>query len=80
MRSDIELLRKAMRGFHMLEHPQAWLKRPGNMARVLVHWAGGKRANAKLDLPKAGPNREEMMQALELDPKADMIMPEAKAA
>jgi 2-polyprenyl-6-methoxyphenol hydroxylase-like FAD-dependent oxidoreductase len=72
VRQDVDLLRKAMRGFHMLEHPQAWLKRPGNLAQVLRCWARGKRRNAAYYPPKAGPGREEMMRALGLDHEADI--------
>jgi 2-polyprenyl-6-methoxyphenol hydroxylase-like FAD-dependent oxidoreductase len=72
MRYDIELLRQGMRGFHMLEHPEAWLKRPANLARVLGYWARGKRRNAAAYPPKPGPGREEMMGALGLDAQADV--------
>jgi flavin-dependent dehydrogenase len=71
-RQDIDLLREALRGFHMLEHPQAWLKRPRNLARVVGYWARGKRRNAAAYPPKAGPGRQEMMQALGLDAEADV--------
>lgn len=74
MRCDIDLLREGMRGFHMLEHPEAWLKRPRNLARVLRYWARGKRRNAAAYPPKAGPGREEMMRALGLDPQADIAL------
>lgn len=74
MRYDIDLLRQAMRGFHMLEHPQAWLKRPRNMGRILRYWARGKTRNAKAYPPKAGPERVEMMQALGLDHQADIAL------
>jgi 2-polyprenyl-6-methoxyphenol hydroxylase-like FAD-dependent oxidoreductase len=73
MRSDVELLRAAMRGFHMLEHPQAWLRRPGNLAKVLGYWARGKKANAEAYRPKAGPPREEMMARLGLPADADLV-------
>lgn len=74
VRYDVDLLRDAMRGFHMLEHPQAWLKRPRNMARVLRYWARGKKKNARAYPPKAGPERAEMMQALGLDAQADIAL------
>lgn len=73
IRSDVDLMRAALRGFHMLEHPQAWLKRPANMVRILGYWARGKRANAEAYRPKAGPDREEMMRGLGLDPTADLV-------
>jgi 2-polyprenyl-6-methoxyphenol hydroxylase-like FAD-dependent oxidoreductase len=73
VRYDLDLLRQAMRGFHMLEHPEAWLKKPGNLARVLKYWARGKARNAAAYPPKPGPERDEMMQALGLDPDVDRL-------
>lgn len=72
VRSDVELMRQAMRGFHMLEHPSAWLKKPANMMRVLGYWARGKKANAAAYPPKPGPEREVLMRDLGLSPEADM--------
>ncbi|MFI4975530.1 MAG: FAD-dependent oxidoreductase [Caulobacterales bacterium] len=74
MRFDIDLLRETMRGFHMLEHPNAWLRRPKNMARILGYWARGKKKNALAYPPKAGPDRETMMQALGLPADADIAI------
>lgn len=73
VRADVELMRRAMRGFHMLEHPSAWLKKPANMMRVLGYWARGKRINAVHYPPKPGPERQELMQGLGLDHQADML-------
>ncbi|MFN7053979.1 NAD(P)/FAD-dependent oxidoreductase [Hyphomonas sp.] len=73
VRSDVALLRAALRGFHMLEHPEKWLGRPGNLARVLYYWARGKRLNAAAYPPEPGPPRDEMLAALAIDPQADMI-------
>jgi len=72
MRSDPTLLRAAMRGFHMLEHPSAWLKRPGNLMRVVGYWARGKARNAEAYPPKAGPDREPLMRAVGVSPEADI--------
>ena len=72
IRSDPALLRAAMRGFHMLEHPSAWLKRPRNIARVLGYWARGKARNAEAYPPKAGPDREPLMRAVGISPDADI--------
>lgn len=72
LRSDTRLLREAMRGFHMLEHPEKWLGKPQNLAGVLYYWARGKRLNAAAYPPKPGPEREEMMRALAIDWQADM--------
>lgn len=72
MRSDVRLMREGLRGFHMLEHPEAWLKKPGNMARVLMYWARGKKLNAAAYPPKPGPERQEMMTGLGIDPQLDI--------
>jgi hypothetical protein len=72
LRSDIAMMRQAMRGFHMLEHPSAWLKKPRNFVRVLGYWARGKRTNAAAYPPKAGPERDAMMRAIGLSADADM--------
>lgn len=72
VRSDTRLLREAMRGFHMLEHPDKWLGKPRNLASVLYYWARGKRLNAAAYPPSAGPERQELMQALSIDHQADI--------
>jgi len=72
IRSDPALLRAAMRGFHMLEHPSAWLRRPRNLMQVLRYWARGKTRNAEAYPPKAGPDREPLMRAIGVAPDADI--------
>jgi 2-polyprenyl-6-methoxyphenol hydroxylase-like FAD-dependent oxidoreductase len=72
IRSDVDLLRAALRGFHMLEDPEAWLKRPKNIAKVLGYWARGKARNAEAYRPRGGPGREEMLMGLGLSPQADV--------
>jgi 2-polyprenyl-6-methoxyphenol hydroxylase-like FAD-dependent oxidoreductase len=72
VRSDVELFRAALRGFHMLEDPQAWLKRPKNLAKVLGYWARGRERNAEAYRPKAGPERAEMLNGLGLSPQLDI--------
>ena len=72
VRSDVELFRAALRGFHMLEDPQAWLKRPKNLAKILGYWARGKARNAEAYRPKGGPEREEMLRGLGLSPDLDV--------
>ena len=74
MRFDIDLLRETMRGFHMLEHPNAWLRRPKNFAKIMGYWMRGKKKNAAAYPPKAGPEREEMMRALGLPHEADIVI------
>ncbi|MDR3513133.1 MAG: FAD-dependent oxidoreductase [Caulobacteraceae bacterium] len=66
LRSDVALMRAALRDFHMIEPPGVWLKRPGNLAKVLGVWAKGRRRNADLYPPSPGPGRGEMMRGLGL--------------
>lgn len=73
VRSDPDLLREALRGFHMLEHPSAWLKRPDNIAKVLRYWLTGRDKKAEAYPPNPGPGRREMFQALGLSADADLI-------
>lgn len=73
VRSDVGLMREALRGFHMLEHPSAWLKRPENMAKVLGHWARPRAAKAEAYPLKPGPGRGELMAAVGLDASADLL-------
>jgi 2-polyprenyl-6-methoxyphenol hydroxylase-like FAD-dependent oxidoreductase len=80
MREDVDLLRAFLRGFHMLEHPQAWLKRPRNLAKIVRVWARGRRRNAALYPPKPGPDRPEMFAAVGVSPQADMDRIRAEAA
>lgn len=72
LRSDVRLMRQAMRGFHMLEHPDKWLGKPANFARVLYFWARGKKRNAKAYPPIAGPDRAEMLRHLAVNETMDM--------
>jgi hypothetical protein len=62
-----------MRGFHMLEHPSAWLRKPTNLIKVLAYWLRGKTRNAAAYPARPGPGRSELMRALGLSPEADMI-------
>jgi 2-polyprenyl-6-methoxyphenol hydroxylase-like FAD-dependent oxidoreductase len=72
VRSDIALLRQALRGFHMLEHPDKWLAKPANLATVVGYWARGRKRNAAAYPPRPGPDRTAMMRALALDFEADI--------
>jgi flavin-dependent dehydrogenase len=74
IRFDIDLLRESMRGFHMLEHPNAWFRRPKNFLRILGYWARGKKRNSAAYPPKGGPDRETMMRALALPHEADIVI------
>ena len=79
VRQDADLLRGAMRAFHMLDPPRAWLRRPASLARILAVWARGRRANAPLYAPKSGPDRPAMFAALGLDAAADLARVRAAA-
>ena len=72
LRSDIHLMRSALRDFHMIDKPGVWLKQPATIAKVVGRWARGKRRNAELYPPSPGPGRAEMMLALGLDARRDM--------
>lgn len=72
IRDDVELLREFMRGFHMLEHPQAWLKRPKNVAKIMKVWARGKKANADLYPALGAPGRRELLEAVGVSATADL--------
>ncbi|MBU1378215.1 MAG: FAD-dependent oxidoreductase [Alphaproteobacteria bacterium] len=80
IREDVDLLRSFLRGFHMLEHPQAWLKRPRNLAKIVRVWARGKAANAALYPAQGAPGRTEMLQAVGVSPDADVQRVRAQAA
>ncbi len=80
VRSDVDLLRAALRGFHMLEDPQAWLKRPANLAKIMGYLARGKKANAAAYRPPGGPGREAMFRGLGLEPQTDIDRVLAEAA
>jgi hypothetical protein len=80
VRSDVELFRAALRGFHMLEDPRAWLKRPANLAKIMRYLARGKTANAEAYRPPGGPDREAMLRGLGLEPQADIDRVLAEAA
>jgi len=77
MRSEIDLLRAALRDFHMLEPPGKWLRKPSNAAKVIKWWSRGKRRNADLYPPPVGPGRDELFAKVGLNAQADMIQAEA---
>jgi 2-polyprenyl-6-methoxyphenol hydroxylase-like FAD-dependent oxidoreductase len=78
-RYDTRLLRESMRGFHMLEHPNNWLRRPRNMISILRYWSRGKKRNAAAYPPKAGPERSDMLTQLAIDPQIDIARARAAA-
>jgi hypothetical protein len=72
IRSDPDLLRAALRGFHMLEHPSDWLKRPATLGKILLAWMTPRAAKADVYPPKAGPDRDTLLRAIGLDPQLDI--------
>jgi hypothetical protein len=79
IRQDPELFRAAMRAFHMLEPPRAWLNRPATLAKVGAALVRGRKANARFYPDKPGPGRLEMFAVLGLSPEADLNRLEAAA-
>jgi len=80
IREDVDLLRAFLRGFHMLEHPQAWLRQPKNLATIVKVWARGKARNADLYPMKIGPDRSEMLEKVGVSATADKDRVQAAAA
>jgi 2-polyprenyl-6-methoxyphenol hydroxylase-like FAD-dependent oxidoreductase len=72
IRQDAGLYRAAMRAFHMLEPPGAWLGRPATLAKAIAALTRGRKANAPHHPPKAGPDRRDMFAALDLPADADL--------
>lgn len=70
LRGSVPLLREAMKGFHMLEPPTDWLKRPANLARVAAMWARPRALKRHLYPPRLGPARLAMHDALGARPAA----------
>jgi 2-polyprenyl-6-methoxyphenol hydroxylase-like FAD-dependent oxidoreductase len=79
LRQDPALFRAAMRAFHMLEPPRAWLGRPATLAAIALAMARGRKANAKFYPEKPGPGRWAMFEALDLAPDADLARLKAAA-
>jgi 2-polyprenyl-6-methoxyphenol hydroxylase-like FAD-dependent oxidoreductase len=78
IRSDIQLYRAFMQGFHMLAHPTAWLlENKKNLAKVLWVWARGRRWNRKYYPPRTGPERTTLFNMLGLPKDADLITDQA---
>jgi 2-polyprenyl-6-methoxyphenol hydroxylase-like FAD-dependent oxidoreductase len=72
IRGEIKLMRAAMKGFHMIEPPSRWLKRPGNLVLVLRYWLMSRARKQDLYTPVLGPGRAEHLGLLGLSPTADL--------
>jgi 2-polyprenyl-6-methoxyphenol hydroxylase-like FAD-dependent oxidoreductase len=66
MRGNLDVRRAFLRDFHMLEPPYAAIRRPRIILHILWFWLRGKRRNAHLYTPSAGPKRGEMRRLLGL--------------
>lgn len=71
VRSDPDLLRRALRAFHMLDPPLKLQNEPLTLVKGLVAWSRGRAANAPYQAPKPGPDRAEMFARLSLSTTAD---------
>ncbi len=70
VRSDLPLLRAALREFNMLDPPRGWVRQPATLVKSLARWARGRAANARYYPPPLGPARTEMLEALGLETPA----------
>ena len=66
IRGDMTVLRAFSRGFHMLDDPSNWMKRPEIIATILKFWRMGKAEKRTRGFypPVLGPTRTEMMSNL----------------
>lgn len=72
IRSRADILRKAMKSFHMIEKPNLWMRNPSVLFTIARTWARGKKRNAALYPPKLGPDRREMFESLGIAWQADI--------
>ena len=71
VRADPELLRQALRSFHMLDPPNIWAKRPSTLGKAARTWIGRRLTGAQPLAAAAGPRRGEMFIRLGLSVRAD---------
>jgi broad specificity phosphatase PhoE len=72
VRSDPDLLREALRSFHMLAPPNDWAKRPSTLGKAARAWVAGRFRPNPARPGAAGPRRAEMFDRLGLSPRADL--------
>ena len=71
VREDPELIRQALRAFHMLDPPGRWAKRPAVLGKAARTWVHRKLTRAEPIVVAAGPRRGEMFTRLGLSVRAD---------
>ena len=70
VREDPELMRQALRSFHMLDPPNVWAKRTSTLGKAARTWLRRRLTRAQ-PLAAAGPRRGEMFTRLGLSVRAD---------
>lgn len=80
VRSDVGLLRQALRAFHMVDPPLSLSRQPMTLVKGLAAWGRGRAANAAYHTPKPGPDRAEMFTRLALCSTADFERVRATSA
>ncbi len=63
-RGSLQVLRAFMRGFHMHEPPEKFLRRPAVLLRVLAMWATPRFLKQRFYPPWLGPGRSDMLALL----------------
>ena len=71
VRQDPELLRQALRSFHMLDPPGQWARRPATLGKAARTWMRRRLTRAEPLVVAAGPRRGEMFIRLGLSLRAD---------
>jgi 2-polyprenyl-6-methoxyphenol hydroxylase-like FAD-dependent oxidoreductase len=65
-RAYVPVLRGALRGLHMLDHPENWIRQPGILARILLMWATPKPLKARYYTGPIGPDRATLFKLLNI--------------
>jgi hypothetical protein len=71
VREDPQLLRQALRSFHMLDPPNVWARRPSTLGKAASTWLRRRLTRATPLAVAAGPRRGEMFTRLGLSVRAD---------
>jgi 2-polyprenyl-6-methoxyphenol hydroxylase-like FAD-dependent oxidoreductase len=70
--ADPDLLREALRSFHMLAPPNGWARRPSTLGKAARAWVAGRFRKRPARPGAAGPKRAEMFSRLGLPLRADL--------